>query len=107
MPLYVRFAILGTCFVFLLCSLVIEIRVIAEIYRENEQYGGKKSQCDGEPNQLLGKIKHFLGLGFGSNIKNAEQRSETGNRSRNSQFRPICVQRLLMNIRKQCRNRFS
>jgi hypothetical protein len=41
MPLYVRFAILGTCFVFLLCSLVIEIRIIAEIYRENEQYGGK------------------------------------------------------------------
>ena len=97
MPLYVRFAILETCFVFLFCSLVIEIRVIAEIYRENEQYGGKKNQRDGESNQLLGKIEHFLGLGFGSNIKSAEQRSDPLSFSRQSEWNRNGARSVLLN----------
>ena len=56
MPLYVRFLILGTCFVLLLCALIIEIRVICEITRENKQYGGKKNQRDGESNLLTSTL---------------------------------------------------
>ncbi len=41
MELCIRFAFLGTMFVLFLCALVIEIRVIAEIHRENKKTNRK------------------------------------------------------------------
>src|SRR5437867_3463947 len=102
MSIYVRFAYLGTIFALLICALVLEISVLAEIYRENKQ---RRRKNYNRPS----KSDDPSSLDFCFDVKSGKERGK-------SSYSPYCwryslpiryAQRLLVNIRKQSRYFFS